>query len=136
MFCCWTWSDFCRFFDGLLERLDRARELDDLGSHQSMVAVGSVKLSEKGVRGPFSEAVGNVLAVTGVVWKGSVKVTDDVRKVEGVWLRWRKVLIEEYRSGDVGGFLSDGGKSGCERGWGNIFFVGICVRGGDVFCRL
>ena len=98
----------------MLERLDRARELDDLRSHQSMVAVGSIKLDEKGVRGPFSEAVGNVLAVTGVVRKGLVEVADDVWKVEGVRLwRW-KVLIEEHGSCDVGGFFSDGGKSGCE----------------------
>jgi len=62
----------------LLEHLDCAGELDDLGSQQWMVAVSSVELSEKGVRGPFSEAVGDILAVTGVVRKGSVKVADDV----------------------------------------------------------
>jgi len=100
-----------------------------------MVAVGSIKLDEKGVRGPFSEAVGNILAVTGVVRKGSVEVADDVWKVEGVRLWRRKVLIEEHGSCDVGGFFSDGGKSGCERGRGNVFFVGICVRGGDALCR-
>ena len=98
----------------MLERLDRARELDDLGSHQSMVAVGCIELGEKGVRGPFSEAVGDVLAVAGVVWKGSVEVADDVWKVEGIRLRRRKILIEEYGSCDVGGFFSDGGESGCE----------------------
>ena len=56
---------------------------------------------KRGVRGPFSEAVGDVLAVTGVVWKGLVEVTDDVWKVEGVRLRRWKVLIEEYGSCDV-----------------------------------
>jgi len=67
---------FLEVFDSLLESLDCSGELDDLRSHQSMVAVGSVELSEKGVRGPFSEAVGNILAVTGVVWKGLVEVAD------------------------------------------------------------
>jgi len=88
-----------------------------------MVAVSSVELSEKGVRGPFSEAVGNILAVTGVVWKGSVKVADNIWKVEGVRLRRRKVLVEEYSGCNVGGFFNDGRESGSERGWGNVFFV-------------
>jgi len=101
-----------------------------------MVAVGSIELGEKGVRGPFSEAVGNVLTVTGVVWKGTVEVANDVWKVECVRLRRRKVLIEEYGGCDVGGFFSDGGESGCERGRGDVFLVGICVRGGDALCRL
>jgi len=89
-------------------------ELDDLRSHQSMVAVSSVELSEKGVRGPFSEAVGNILAVTGVVQKGSVEVADDVWKVKGVRLRRQKVLVEEYGGCNVGGFFNDGRESGSE----------------------
>jgi len=88
-----------------------------------MVAVSSVKLSEKGVRGPFSEAIGNILAVTGVVRKGSVEVADDVWKVEGIRLRRWKVLVEEYSGCYVGGFFDDRGESGSERGRGNIFFV-------------
>jgi len=84
------------------------RGLDDLRSHQSMVAVGSIKLGEKGVQGPLSKAVGNILAVTGVVGKGSVEVADNVRKVKGVWLwRW-EVLVEEYSGCDMGGFFGDG----------------------------
>jgi len=73
-----------------------------------MVAIGCIELGEKGVCGPFSEAVGDVLAVAGVVWKGSVEVADNVWKVECVRLRRRKVLIEEYGGCDVGGFFSDG----------------------------
>ena len=46
-----------------MKTLDHAGELDDLGSHQSMVAIGHVELDEKRVRGPLSEAVGNILAV-------------------------------------------------------------------------
>ena len=88
-----------------------------------MVAVSSVKLSEKGVRGPFYEAVGNILAVTGVVRKGSVKVADDVWKVKGVRLQRWKVLVEEYGGYDVGGFFNDGRESSGERGQGDIFFV-------------
>jgi len=98
----------------LLESLDCARELDDLRSHQSMVAVGSIKLGEKGVRGPLSKAVGNILAVTGVVGKGSVEVADNVRKVKGVRLwRW-EVLVEEYSGCDMGGFFGDGGEGSGE----------------------
>jgi len=88
-----------------------------------MVAVGSIELGEKGVRGPLSKAIGNILAVTGVVRKGLVEVADDVWKVEGIRLRRRKVLVEEYGGCNVGGFFNDGGKSGSERGRGNIFFV-------------
>jgi len=120
----------------LLERLDCARELDDLRSHQSIVAVGSIKLGEKGVRGPFSEAVGNILAVTGVVWKGLVKVADDVWKVKGIRLRRWKVLVEEYGGCDVGGFFGDRGEGSSERGQGDIFFVRVGVRGNDAFGRL
>jgi len=83
-----------------------------------MVAVSSVKLSEKGVRHPFSEAVGNILEVTGVVWKGLVEVADNVGKVEGVRLQRRKVLVEEYGGRNVGGFFNDGRESGSERGRG------------------
>ena len=97
-----------------MERLDRARELDDLRSHQLMVAVGSIKLGEKRVRGPLSKAVGNILAVTGVVWKCMVEVTDDVRKVKGVRLRRQEVLVEEYSGCDVGGFFGDGRESSRE----------------------
>ena len=98
----------------MLKTLNHAGELDDLGSHQSMVAVGSVKLGEKGVSGPLSEAVGNVLVVTGVVWKGVVKVADDVGKVKGIRLgRW-KVLVEEYSSCNMGGFFDDGRESSSE----------------------
>jgi len=98
----------------LLESLDYTRELDDLRSHQSMVAVGSIKLGEKGVRGPLSKAVGNILVVTGVVGKGSVEVADDVRKVKGVRLwRW-EVLVEEYSGCDVGGFFGDGREGSSE----------------------
>jgi len=79
-----------------------------------MVAVSSVELGEKGVRGPFSKAVGDILAVTGVVRKGSVKVADDVWKVKGVRLRRRKVLVEEYGGCDMGGFFNDGRESGSE----------------------
>jgi len=79
-----------------------------------MVAVSSVKLDEKGVRGPFSKAVGDILAVAGVVQKGSVKVADDVWKVKGVRLRRQKVLVEEYSGCDVGGFFNDGRESGSE----------------------
>ena len=119
-----------------MESLDCAGELDDLRSHQSMVAVGSIELGEKGVRGPLSKAVGNILAVTGVVGKGSVEVADDLWKVKGVRLRRRKVLVEEYGGCDVGGFFTDGRKSGSEGGRGNIFFVRVSIRGDDVFCRL
>jgi len=94
------------------------RELDDLRSHQSMVAVGSIKLGEKRVQGPLSKAVGNVLAVTGVVWKCTVEVTDNFRKVKGVRLRRWEVLVEEYGGRDMGGFFSDGRESGSERGRG------------------
>jgi len=88
-----------------------------------MVAVGSIKLGEKGVRGPLSKAVGNILAVTGVVGKGSVEVADNVWKVKGVRLWRRKVLVEEYGGCNVGGFFNDGRESGSERERGNVFFV-------------
>jgi len=88
-----------------------------------MVAVGSIELGEKGVQGPLSNAVGNILAVTGVVGKGSVEVADNVWKVKGVRLRRRKVLVEEYGGCNMGGFFNDGRESGSERGWGNVFFV-------------
>jgi len=88
-----------------------------------MVAVGGIELGEKGVRGPFSEAIGNILVVTGVVRKGSVEVVDNIWEVEGVRLRGWKVLVEEYGGCYVRGFFNDGGESGSERGWGNIFFV-------------
>jgi len=101
-----------------------------------MVAVGSVELGEKRVRGPLSEAVGNVLAVTGVVWKGSVEVADNVRKVKVVRLRRQEVLVEEYGGCDMGGFFDDGRESSSEQGWGNVFFVRVGVRGDDVLCRL
>jgi len=58
-----------------------------------------------------------------VVRKGSVEVADDVWEVEGVRLRGRKVLVEEYGGCYMGGFFNDGGESGSERGRGNIFFV-------------
>ena len=79
-----------------------------------MVAVGSIKLGEKGVRGPLSKAVGNILVVTGVVWKCTVEVTDNVRKVKGVRLRRWEVLVEEYSGRDVGGFFGDGRESSSE----------------------
>jgi len=88
-----------------------------------MVAVGSVELGEKGVCSPLSEAVSNLLVVTGVVWKGAVKVADDVGKVKGVRLGRRKVLVEEYSSCDVGGFFDDRRESSSERGRGNVFFI-------------
>ena len=100
------------------------------------MAVGSIELGEKRVRGPFSKAVGNVLVVTGVVWKCTVEVTDDVRKVKGVRLRRWEVLVEEYGGRDVGGFFGDGRESGSEQGWGNVFFVRVGVRGDDALCRL
>ena len=102
----------------MLKTLNRAGELDDLGSHQSMVAIGHVELGEKRVCGPLSEAVGNVLAVTGVVWKGAVEVADDVGEVKGVRLgRW-KALVEEYDSCNMGGFFDDGRESSSKRGRG------------------
>ena len=79
-----------------------------------MLAVGGIELGKKGVQGPFSEAIGNILAVTGVVRKGLVEVADDVWKVEGVRLRRRKVLVEEYGGCYVGGFFNDGRESGSE----------------------
>ena len=75
-------------------------------------------MSEKGVRGPFFEAVGNILAVTGVVWKGSVKVADDIWKMKGVRLWRQEVLVEEYGGRDVGGFFNYGRESSSERGRG------------------
>ena len=93
-----------------------------------MVAVGSIKLGEKGVRGPLSKAVGNVLVVIGVGWKCTVEVTDDVRKVKGVRLRRQEVLVEEYGGRDVGGFFSDGRESSSERGRECFLCLSQCQR--------
>jgi len=79
-----------------------------------MMAVGSVKLGEKRVRGPLSMAVCDILAVTGVVWKCRVEVADDVRKVKGIRLRRWEILVEEYGGCDMGGFFNDGRESSSE----------------------
>jgi len=52
--------------------------------------------------------------VTGVVWKGSVEVADDIWKMKGVRLRRWKVLVEEYGGCNVGGFFGDGRESNSE----------------------
>jgi len=101
-----------------LEAFDRAGKLDNLGSHQSMVAVGGVKLGEKRISGPFSEAISDVLVVTGMVQKCSVEMVDDIWKVKGIGFGWRKVLVEKSGGGGMRGFFGDKGESGSKRGRG------------------
>ena len=119
-----------------MEAFDRAGKLDNLGSHQSMVAVGGVELGEKRVGGPLSKAVSDILAVTGMVWECLIEMVDDIWKVKGIGLGQRKVLVEKSGGGGMRGFFGDRGESGSKRGRGNIFFVRVSVRGDDALCRL